>query len=359
MLRQVLAGASALALLAACGGDDVEIEDELVEADASVVEDAAIIPAEGNAEVDAFLAENAAMDGVTVTESGLQVETLEEGEGESPEATDVIRIEYEARFADGRLFDSSEANGAPVVLPSYEVLQLPGLIEAVPMMQEGERARFVLPPDLAFGEAGMPGGMVGPNEALIFDMTLVEVVDPEDEARLEELRAEEEARFEERRAAAMAEFEAMGQENAQASEAFLAETAAREGVETTESGLQYQVVEDAGDGESPAATDVVRVHYRGTLPSGEEFDSSYSRGQPATFPLNQVIPGWTEGVQLMDVGDTYRFFVPAGLAYGETGTPGGPIGPNQALIFDVELLGIEDAPEIETPELTQEAEPVD
>ncbi|MCU4676386.1 FKBP-type peptidyl-prolyl cis-trans isomerase [Catenovulum sp. 2E275] len=121
-------------------------------------------------------------------------------------------------------------------------------------------------------------------------------------------------------------------------EKFLAENAKKEGVKTTESGLQYEVVE-AGEGESPKATDTVKVHYTGTLIDGTKFDSSVDRGEPATFPLNRVIPGWTEGVQLMKVGSKYRFYVPYNLAYGEHGTGGIP--PYSTLIFDVELISIE------------------
>lgn len=119
--------------------------------------------------------------------------------------------------------------------------------------------------------------------------------------------------------------------------AFLAENASKEGVMVTESGLQYEVVE-AADGPSPKATDTVTVHYRGTLIDGTEFDSSYSRGEPTSFPLNRVIPGWTEGLQLMQVGSKYRFYIPSDLAYGQRGQ--GAITPNSTLIFDVELLDI-------------------
>jgi len=112
-------------------------------------------------------------------------------------------------------------------------------------------------------------------------------------------------------------------------------------VKTTPSGLQYQVLaEGKDDGASPKATDKVEVHYRGTLLNGTEFDSSYARGKPFETPLNRVIGGWTEGVQLMSEGDKYRFFIPPELAYGEAGTPGGPIGPNEALIFEVELIAV-------------------
>ncbi len=131
---------------------------------------------------------------------------------------------------------------------------------------------------------------------------------------------------------------AEGETNRAEAEAFFAENGQREGVTTTPSGLQYEVVE-TGDGPLPAATDIVRVHYRGTLLDGTEFDSSLG-GEPVTFPLNQVISGWTEGLQLMTVGSKFMFYLPAELAYGSN-PPGPPIGPDSALIFEVELLGIE------------------
>ncbi len=128
--------------------------------------------------------------------------------------------------------------------------------------------------------------------------------------------------------------------NLEEGRAFLAENRQNPDVEETASGLQYRVVEQ-GEGRSPEATDRVTVHYRGTLINGVEFDSSYAREEPATFALNQVIPGWTEGVQLMQEGATYEFFIPAELAYGEQGRPG-PIGPNSTLIFEVELIEVHD-----------------
>lgn len=121
-------------------------------------------------------------------------------------------------------------------------------------------------------------------------------------------------------------------------EIFLANNAKREGVTVTSSGLQYEVITE-GEGAKPLATDQVTVHYKGTLINGKVFDSSYDRGQPATFGLNQVIPGWTEGVQLMSVGSKYRFFIPYQLAYGERGA-GADIPPYAALIFEVELIKI-------------------
>ena len=119
---------------------------------------------------------------------------------------------------------------------------------------------------------------------------------------------------------------------------FLAENAKKEGVVTLPSGLQYQVLR-AGNGKKPKATDQVRCHYEGTLINGTVFDSSYKRGEPAVFGLNQVISGWTEGVQLMQEGAKYRFFIPYNLAYGERGA-GQQIPPFAALIFDVELIEV-------------------
>lgn len=123
-------------------------------------------------------------------------------------------------------------------------------------------------------------------------------------------------------------------------EDFLAENAKKEGVTSTPSGLQYEVVEQ-GTGEKPKSTDTVNVHYHGTLIDGTVFDSSVTRGIPATFGVHQVIKGWTEALQLMPVGSKYRLYIPEDLAYGAHPHPGGAIKPFMTLIFDVELLGIE------------------
>lgn len=129
------------------------------------------------------------------------------------------------------------------------------------------------------------------------------------------------------------------EKNRKEGEAFLAENKEKEGVVTTASGLQYVVLTE-GEGPRPKATDQVHVHYRGMLLDGTEFDSSYKRGQPVTFPVTGVIAGWTEALQLMRVGAKYRLFIPSNLGYGERGA-GQRIGPNATLIFEVELLGIE------------------
>jgi FKBP-type peptidyl-prolyl cis-trans isomerase FklB len=149
---------------------------------------------------------------------------------------------------------------------------------------------------------------------------------------MQAFQAEMEKRMETERATA-------GTTNKQKGAEFLAANAKAPGIKTLPSGIQYKEIK-AGDGPMPKETDTVRVHYEGTLIDGTVFDSSYERGQPATFPLNRVIKGWTLAVQQMNVGDTWMIYVPSELAYGETGA-GGDIGPHETLIFKIELLGID------------------
>ena len=144
--------------------------------------------------------------------------------------------------------------------------------------------------------------------------------------RLQKERAEEQAKA--------------GEEAASKGKAFQEENAAREGVEVTESGLQFESLEK-GEGASPTAEDTVTVHYRGELIDGTEFDSSYQRGEPATFPLGNVIPGWTEALQKMQEGGKARLVIPPDLAYGKQGA-GNRIGPNETLVFEVELIEVQD-----------------
>ena len=144
--------------------------------------------------------------------------------------------------------------------------------------------------------------------------------------------------FQEQEAKQQAAAAEAGKAAKEAGETFLAENGKKEGVVTLPSGLQYQVLKE-GNGKTPSATDQVVCHYEGTLIDGTIFDSSYKRNEPATFGLNQVIPGWTEGVQLMQEGAKYRFFIPYKLAYGERGA-GAQIPPFAALVFDVELIEV-------------------
>jgi FKBP-type peptidyl-prolyl cis-trans isomerase len=152
-------------------------------------------------------------------------------------------------------------------------------------------------------------------------------------AAVQELQQKAEASRQQRQAEAGAKNRADG-------EAFLNANAEREGVETLPSGLQYEVL-STGDGPKPSSTDVVRVHYHGTTIDGQVFDSSVDRGEPAVFPLNRVIAGWTEGLQLMPVGSKWKLYVPSQLAYGSNPPPGAKFGPDSVLVFEVELLAIE------------------
>ena len=182
--------------------------------------------------------------------------------------------------------------------------------------------------DLASFSAGVEAGQSG-GEPALSEEQIAEVI----AAFESEMSAKEEAAAADREAQMSAESEA----NLAASSAFLAENGALEGVVTTASGLQYKVI-NAGSGPLPTAQSNVEVHYEGRLIDGTVFDSSRARGTPARFGINQVIPGWTEALQLMPEGSTWELVIPADLAYGPAGTPGGPIGPNAALIFEVELL---------------------
>ena len=257
-----------------------------------------------------FLEENAKKEGVIITDSGLQYMILEEGPegGATPEIDDIVDLNFTGAFKDGKEFDTSYARGRGAAARAPLKLIKPNWwTQALQLMSTGDSYRFFVPPGLAFGESGI--GPIGPNEALVYDISLVNVLNP--------------------------------QKNLEAAEKFLAENAKKEGILTTDSGLQYEVlVEGPADGPSPNEASKVKVHYKGTLLDGTEFDSSYSRGTPAEFPVGGVIAGWTEALQLMSVGDKFRLFIHPKLGYGETPRPGGAIGPNDALVFEVELLEV-------------------
>jgi FKBP-type peptidyl-prolyl cis-trans isomerase FklB len=172
----------------------------------------------------------------------------------------------------------------------------------------------------------------GMKDALAGGKTLL----TEDEARAALMQLQKEMQ-EKQQAKAAAE----GEANKKEGDAFLAANKSKEGVVTLPSGLQYKILKE-GNGPKPTATDSVVCNYKGTLINGTEFDSSYKRGEPATFPVTGVIKGWTEALQLMPVGSKWQLFIPSDLAYGPRGTPGGPIGPNATLIFEVELISIKE-----------------
>ncbi len=262
------------------------------------------------AESTSFLEENAKKDAVKVTDSGLQYEVVETDEtnDRKPRPTDDVAVEYKGMLIDGTEFDSSQARGAPAKFNVADVI--PGWIEGLQLMSVGDTYKFYIPPDLAYGEAGEPRGIIAPNEALVFEVTLLEAKESEAAVNLE------------------------------AAKEFLKQNRVKADVETTDSGLQYKVLEKADEtAPRPTTADRVKVHYRGTLIDGTEFDSSYARNFPTEFGVGQVISGWTEGLQLMREGEKFQFFIPPDLAYGERGT-GDDIGPNAALIFEVELLEV-------------------
>ncbi len=162
--------------------------------------------------------------------------------------------------------------------------------------------------------------------------------DKEPQMTVEEVRTVMKAFQDRKMEEKKAEFAKLSQENLDKGKAYMAENGKKKGVKTTDSGLQYEEL-TAGKGAMPKATDTVKVHYRGTLIDGTEFDSSYSRNEPVSFPLDGVIPGWTEGLQLIKEGGKARLVIPSELAYGPGGM-GNAIGPNETLVFEVELLKV-------------------
>jgi FKBP-type peptidyl-prolyl cis-trans isomerase len=234
----------------------------------------------------------------TRTASGLAYKVLQPGGGaDHPAAADTVEVHYTGWMTDGKMFDSSVVRGQPAKFPLNMVI--PGWTEGVQLMVVGEKTRFWIPAAMAYGETPRrPGAPAGD---LVFDIELLTIQAapkvPEDVA------------------------------------------AAPKDATVTPSGLAYKVLTPGTNSQHPAATAKVTVHYSGWTADGKMFDSSVTRGEPATFPLNGVIDGWTEGVQLMVVGEKTRFWIPADLAYGET--PRRPGAPSGMLVFDIELLAIE------------------
>ncbi|MGJ8726382.1 MAG: FKBP-type peptidyl-prolyl cis-trans isomerase [Roseibacillus sp.] len=232
------------------------------------------------------------------TSSGLASKVLTAGTGsDKPGGADKVTVHYSGWTTDGKLFDSSVARGETISFPLNGVIK--GWTEGLQLMVAGEKRRFWIPADLAYGEnpgGGRPGGM------LVFDVELFEFQ-----------KAPEPPKTPEDVAAAPTD------------------------AETTASGLQSKVLAKGTGSKNPSATSMVEVHYSGWTTKGELFDSSVARGESIAFPLNGVIKGWTEGVQLMVEGEKRRFWIPADLAYGENPGNGAPGG---TLVFDVELLEI-------------------
>jgi len=225
------------------------------------------------------------------TASGLAIKTLSGGSGtDRPLASDTVSVHYTGWTTDGEMFDSSVMRGQPASFPLSGVIA--GWTEGLQLMSVGEKARLWIPENLAYGgRPGRPAGM------LVFDVELLEILRPP--------------------------------------QAPADVAAAPADAELTNSGLASKVLTPGTGSAHPSATDFVTVHYSGWTTDGNMFDSSRTRGQPAQFPLNGVIAGWTEGLQLMVVGETRRLWIPEALAY--QGRPGRPAG---MLVFDVELISI-------------------
>jgi len=233
------------------------------------------------------------------TASGLTSKVLQAGTGKDhPTPADTVRVHYTGWTTDGKMFDSSVVRGEPTEFPLRGVIR--GWTEGVQLMVAGEKRRFWIPGDLAYGNNPRPGAPAG---TLVFDIELLEIkAAPKPPETPPDVAA------------------------------------APKGAKKTASGLVYRVLTKGTGAEHPAATDTVEVHYSGWMTDGQMFDSSVMRGRPASFALNRVIKGWTEGLQLMVAGEKARFWIPADLAYGDT--PRRPGGPHGTLVFDVELLSI-------------------
>ncbi|MEM7334287.1 MAG: FKBP-type peptidyl-prolyl cis-trans isomerase [Chloroflexota bacterium] len=368
-------------------------------------------------------------DAVITTESGLQFEELEAGDGDTPQPGDIVAVHYTGTLEDGTEFDSSLTRGEPIEFPLGQGSVIPGWDEGIGMMQVGDKARLTIPPGLAYGEAGA-GNVIPPNATLIFEVELVSIVPPPPTATpLPPPTSVDDGEFEEadsglRFAVLQAGDGDMPESGGTVSFHFsgwledgtsigtsylggqpLQITIGREEImpgwdlalgqmqvgemsqfimppelglgevgsppvippnatlvfefelleilppppaptsvdeeefTTTDSGLQVAILEE-GDGETPEAGQTVVVDYRGWLEDGFSFDNSYDRGQPFEFVLGQgnVIPGWDEGIALLQVGDKAQLVIPSDLGYGPTGS--GSIPPDSVLIFEVELIEI-------------------
>ncbi len=272
----------------------------------------------------AFLETNKKRAGVTTTASGLQYEVISRGTGTvTPKATDRVEVHYTGLLIDGQVFDSSVKRNQTATFGLNQVI--PGWTEGLQFMKVGDKFRFFIPYNLAYGEQAR-GAIIKGFSTLIFEVELFKIEETEQHS------ADDGHNHGQPAAQPAGNDKALGQ-------AFLAENKKRAGVVTTASGLQYEVMKKGTGTVSPGPTDKVEVHYHGTLINGTVFDSSVQRGETISFGLNQVIKGWTEGVQLMKEGDKFKFFIPSDLAYGDN-SPGAGIPPGATLIFEVELFKV-------------------
>ncbi len=236
------------------------------------------------------------------TASGIYYTIEKEGSGENPNLQSFVKVHYHGTLLDGTVFDSSVDRGQPIDFPLTGVVK--GWQEGIPLFKPGGKGTLYIPSNLAYG--GRAQGKIPANSVLIFNVELLEVIDPAVQAKKDD--------------EILAKFVSDNKLTMQ----------------KTDSGIYYQI-DAPGTGESPTVSNKVKVHYRGTLLDGTQFDSSYDRGEPIEFPLSGVIKGWQESVPLLKKSGKGKFLIPSGLAYGTRGAP--PTIPgNACLVFEVELL---------------------
>ena len=289
-------------ILSACAGQTAQkVESAAGETAATgAVVSNATAPAEATpARSFAFLEEGETL---TTTASGLQYVITAAGNGETPQPGNIVRVHYTGRFSDGNVFDSSYDREKPLQFVVGMGQVIPGWDEGIQLLKAGSKAKFVVPPELAYGEKGV-GEDIPPNSTLYFEVELLEVLPPNNEPPTK-----------------VAESDYI----------------------TTEIGLKYYDIK-AGDGDSPRRGEMPLVHYTAWLEDGTRFDSTRDRGTPMHFTLGveQVIPGFEEGILSMNVGGKRQLVIPPDLAFGEKGA-GDLIPPNATLIYEVELIAISD-----------------
>jgi peptidylprolyl isomerase len=237
------------------------------------------------------------------TQSGLKIKLIKEGSGEKATNGSTVMVHYTGTLLDGKKFDSSIDRGQPISFKLGQGRVIKGWDEGIAMLKVGDKAILTIPPSIGYGSQDVGNGLIPANSTLVFEVELVGVVAPPKP------------------------FDVKGKDTL-----------------TTASGLKYIVVEKTQKADAPKAEagKTVQVHYTGMLTDGRIFDSSVERGTPLPFALGQgqVIPGWDEGIALMNVGDKLRLIIPPNLGYGANGA-GGVIPPNATLIFDVELMGVQ------------------
>jgi FKBP-type peptidyl-prolyl cis-trans isomerase len=305
MKRTALTLALSSSFLLACAETPAQVKEATPAADKGASSTPAAAPAAPAAPGAVAAPEDVAAPpaGAEKTASGLASRVLQAGQGaDKPAAHDKVTVHYSGWTADGKMFDSSVGRGQPATFPLNRVI--PGWTEGLQLMVEGEKRRFWIPAELAYGET--PARPGAPSGQLTFDVELLKIEKMPEPPKMPDVPSDV--------------------------------AAAPKDAKKTASGLAYKALEAKAGGKKPAATDQVKVHYTGWTTDGKMFDSSIARGEPAMFPLNGVIKGWTEGLQLMGEGESFRFWIPGDLAYGET--PSRPGAPAGTLVFDVQLLEV-------------------